>query len=156
MIEVPDVRSSSNVRNDPSSVSDNVLPRCQSTFSDTNNIDIGDFYNIVSVGMLTMSDFPRDETIGYLDFHSPFYKPEIKIRGVKDPKATFLMRPQDVINALWVVILQELLRVDNLGKSYNTVITRVHRILPDRGDTYIGNLAIQQSKPGSEGTVSTY
>ena len=128
-----------------SSQSVDVLPRCQSLFSDANVIAIGDFFNIIAVGMLTMSDLAPGETVGKLDFHTPYYKPEIKIRGVQESKLRFFLRPQDVINALWVLILQELLRVD-IGRSYNTVVTRIHRNVPDRGETFIGTMAIQQAK----------
>ena len=123
-----------------------VLPRCPATFSASNVISIGDFFNIVSVGMVSMSDWGADETIGVLDFRSPIYKLEVRIRGVRETATTFFLRPMDVINTLFVLVLQELLRVDNLGLPYNTVFTRIFRNLPRKGDTQIGTLGITTPK----------
>lgn len=100
-----------------------------------------------------MSDWKPNESVGVLDFQSPHYGLQVRIRGVPETAVTYLLRPEDITNTLFILVLQALLRLDDLGLPYSTVFTRIHRNLPGRGDTQIGSLGINQPRALDEDDV---
>ena len=141
------------------SVTDEVLPRVQSTFSDSNHMSMGEFFNVVANGMASLSAWLNSDTIRNLDFSSPNYAPLVKVRGLPASGQSYLMRPRDVTNTLYVWVLQEMLRL-NGGRPISTVFSRVSRNIPNRGFTDLGTLGMTKAPNldamiGSLGSVST-
>lgn len=123
------------------------LPILESTFSDNIDLGISSFFNVVAGPMDHFAFANKDTPIEEVSLTVPVYGTKGVIRGVKPPRYTRFMQARDVINALYVLIVEELVRVDQQGKMWNAVTSRINA--PEDSGKFIGALSLQKASSGA-------
>ena len=121
--------------------SNDEFPRLESTFLDNIDLGISSFYVPIAAAMAGMAGEPKSAEVNEANFSNTLYGLRAIIRGVKPPN-TRLLTARDVIDSLYTLIQEQLVRVDQQGLPYSPVTSRIYA--PEDQHRKIGVLSLQK------------